>query len=66
MVETTKEYQASVYDKGVALFRKPGDEMKVLISGRVIAFSGHAIPNADGFVFRAKDNFGNTIVEAPN
>lgn len=22
--------------------------------------------NADGFVFRAKDNFGNTIVEAPN
>jgi isochorismate synthases len=51
MVETTKEYQASVYDKGVALFRKPGDEMKVLISGRVIAFSGHAIPNADGFVF---------------
>lgn len=39
------------YNKGFALYRKPGDDMKVMISGRVVTFSGHSVPTADGFVF---------------
>ena len=50
-METVLKNQDLNHNRGFALYRKPGDEMKVLISGRVVACSGHSVPDADGFVF---------------
>ena len=50
-METILKNQDLYHNKGFALYRKPGDEMKVLISGRVMPFSDHSVPDADGFVF---------------
>ncbi len=51
MEETKENISNADHHTGFALYRKPGAEMKVMISGGVAPFSGHSVPDGDGFVF---------------